>query len=130
MEKTIEKDKEAYMMAFVDLEKAYNNVSREKLWMVLEEYGVEGNLLRAIQVLRIGQKHYMCEGCMVRVNRRCFMCTKVVRWGCYPLGYLMLYRPATTNWHSLTLHCHCRQKVQHLLGQRTKTHMPLQSSAS
>ena len=51
MEKTIEKDKEAYMKAFVDLEKAYNNVSREKLWMVLEEYGVEGKLLRAIQVL-------------------------------------------------------------------------------
>ena len=40
VEKTME-DKEAYM-TFVDLAKAYDNVSREKLWMVLEEYGVEG----------------------------------------------------------------------------------------
>ena len=38
VEKTIEKDK--MYMAFVDLEKAYDNVSREKLWKVLDEYGV------------------------------------------------------------------------------------------
>ena len=38
-------------MAFVDLEKAYDNVSREKLWKVLDEYGVKGKLLRAIQAL-------------------------------------------------------------------------------
>ena len=48
MEKTIEKDKVVYM-AFVDLEKAYDKVNREKLWRVLEEYGVEGRLLLAIQ---------------------------------------------------------------------------------
>ena len=48
VEKTIEKDKKVYM-AFVDLEKAYDNVSREKLWKVLDEYGVKGKLLRAIQ---------------------------------------------------------------------------------
>ena len=34
-------------MAFVDLEKAYDNVSREKLWKVLDEYGVKGRLLKA-----------------------------------------------------------------------------------
>ena len=50
VEKTIEKDKKVYM-AFVDLEKAYDNVSREKLWKVLDEYGVKGKLLRAIQAL-------------------------------------------------------------------------------
>ena len=44
VEKTIENDKEAYM-AFVDLEKVYDNVSREKLWMVLEEHEVERELL-------------------------------------------------------------------------------------
>ena len=54
VEKTIVKDKEPYM-AFVDLEKAYDNVSREKLlWTVLEEYGVEGKLLRALQALYDG----------------------------------------------------------------------------
>ena len=37
MEKSIEKDKVVYM-AFVDLEKTYDKVNREKLWRVLEEY--------------------------------------------------------------------------------------------
>ena len=50
VEKSIEKDKKVYM-AFVDLEKVYDNVSREKLWKVLDEYGVKGKLLRAIQAL-------------------------------------------------------------------------------
>ena len=36
MEKPIEKDRVVYM-AFMDLEKAYDNVNRQKLWKVLEE---------------------------------------------------------------------------------------------
>ena len=31
----------------------YGNVSREKLWKVLIEYGVKGKLLRAIQALYV-----------------------------------------------------------------------------
>ena len=50
VEKTIEKDRSVYIV-FVDLEKAYNNVNRLKLWKVLEEYGVKGRLLRAVQSL-------------------------------------------------------------------------------
>ena len=50
VEKTIEKDRVVYM-AFVDLEKAYDNVNRQKLWNVLEEYGVRGRLLRAVEAL-------------------------------------------------------------------------------
>ena len=50
VEKAIEKDMKVYMV-FVDLEKAYDNVSRNKLWKVLEEYEVKGKLLRAIQAL-------------------------------------------------------------------------------
>ena len=34
---------------FVDLEKAYDRVPRYKLWKVLREYGVNGQLLRAIK---------------------------------------------------------------------------------
>ena len=34
---------------FVDLEKAYHQVTRDKLWKVLQEHGVNGQLLRAIK---------------------------------------------------------------------------------
>ena len=34
---------------FVDLEKAYDRVPGDKLWKVLQEYGVNGQLLRAIK---------------------------------------------------------------------------------
>ena len=37
--KTIEKGRSVYV--HVDLEKAYDNVKRLKLWEVLEEYGVK-----------------------------------------------------------------------------------------
>ena len=47
---------------FVDLKKAYDRVPRDKLWKVLQEYGVNAQLLRAI-------KSFYCrpEVC-VRVN--------------------------------------------------------------
>ena len=38
-------------MAFVDLEKAYDNVNRIKLWKVLKEYDVKGRLLKAVQAM-------------------------------------------------------------------------------
>ena len=34
---------------FVDLEKAYDRVPRDKLWKVLREFGVNGQLFRAIK---------------------------------------------------------------------------------
>ena len=49
-EKVIEKDKVVYA-AFVDLEKAYDSVSRSKLWVALKDYGVKGKLLAAVQSL-------------------------------------------------------------------------------
>ena len=36
------------LTCFVDHEKAYDRVSRDKLWKLLQEYGVNGQLLRAI----------------------------------------------------------------------------------
>ena len=41
MEKMIEKNKKMYV-AFVDLEEAYDTVSRKKLWRVLEGYNICG----------------------------------------------------------------------------------------
>ena len=49
-EKMLEKNKKT-VVACVDLEKAYNWVGWDKLWSVLEEYGVKGRLLRAIRSL-------------------------------------------------------------------------------
>ena len=49
-EKVIEKDKVVYT-AFVDLEKAFDSVSRSKLWVALKDYGVKGKLLAAVQSL-------------------------------------------------------------------------------
>ena len=48
IEKVIEKDKVVYA-AFVDLEKAFDSVCREKLWVALKGYG--GSLLAAAQSL-------------------------------------------------------------------------------
>ena len=39
------------VVACGDLEKAYHRVGRDKLWNVLEGYGVKGRLLRAIRSL-------------------------------------------------------------------------------
>ena len=47
-EKMIEKNKKLYVV-FRDLEKAYDKVCREELWVLLQRYGVSGDLLRAIR---------------------------------------------------------------------------------
>jgi len=47
---------------FVDLEKAYDRAPRDKLWRVLQEYGIDGLLLLAI-------KSFYCQSeICVRVN--------------------------------------------------------------
>ena len=60
-EKSWEYAKDVYA-CFVDLEKAYDRVPREKLWKVLQEYGIDGHLLVAIKSL------YRCSKVCVRVS--------------------------------------------------------------
>ena len=60
-EKSCEYGKDLFA-CFVDLEKAYNRVPRDKLWKVLQEYGVDGQLLRAIK------SFYCRQEVCVRVN--------------------------------------------------------------
>ncbi len=48
MEDYLRKDKKLYE-SFMDLEKAYDRVDREALWIVLRIYGVGGQLLKGIQ---------------------------------------------------------------------------------
>jgi hypothetical protein len=54
--------KKIVFAAFVDLEKAYDRVNQSKLWEVLEEYGVEMDLIRAVKSMYDGSK------ACVRVN--------------------------------------------------------------
>ena len=66
-------------VACVDLKKAYDQVCRDKLWCMLDEYGVKGKLLRAIRSLYEGS-----EAC-VRVDGMLsgwFPISKGVRQGC------------------------------------------------
>ena len=78
MEKMIEKNKKMYV-AFVDLEKAYDTMSRKKLWRVLEGYNICGKLLTGIKALYEGS-----QAC-VRVESRVsqwFEIRQGVRQGC------------------------------------------------
>ena len=63
IEKKLEKQKKLYV-GFMDLEKAYDRVNREQLWRVLQEYGVRGNMLRAVK------SFYKQSKACVRVGRK------------------------------------------------------------
>ena len=80
----LEKNKKM-VVACVDLEKAYDRVGGDKLWNVLEEYGVKGRLLRAIRSLY--KKSLAC----VRVKDELsdwFPITQGVRQGCVMSAWL------------------------------------------
>ena len=49
-------------MAFVDQEKAFDRVVRSELWKCLEEWGILGELLRAVQSL------YICSQAALRTR--------------------------------------------------------------
>ena len=72
---------------FVDLEKAYDRVPRDKLWKVLQEYGVNGQLLCAI-------KSFYCRPKVcVRVNgkqSKPFHVGVGLRQGCVLLPFLFI----------------------------------------
>ena len=61
-EKFVEKNKSLYV-AYMDLEKVYDRVDREAMWRVLGMYGINGQLLKAVQSL------YEKSGACVRVCR-------------------------------------------------------------
>ena len=77
-EKMIEKEKKLYAV-FVDLEKPYDKACREELWVVLQKFGVSGDLLRAIKAM------YQASGQCVRVDGKVadwFEVRQGVRQGC------------------------------------------------
>ena len=77
-EKVLEKNKQM-VMACIDLEKAYDTVCRDRLWQVLERYGIWGGLMRAIQSMYLGSR------ACVRISgimSGWFPITQGVRQGC------------------------------------------------
>ena len=54
-EKAIEYDQNLHLV-FVDQEKAFDRVNRDKLWKVLEQYGIQGQLLDNIRALYANSK--------------------------------------------------------------------------
>ena len=67
------------VIACIDLEKAYDKVSRDRLWQVLESYGIQGGLLRAIQSMYLGSQ--ACVRTSGKVSGW-FPITQGVRQGC------------------------------------------------
>ena len=77
-EKILEENRQM-AVACVDLEKAYDKVCRDKLWCVLDEYGVKGKLMRAIWSLYEGSEACVRFGGMLS---GWFPISQGVRQGC------------------------------------------------
>ena len=77
-QKIIEKNK-SMIMVCVDLEKAYDNVIRELMWQVMDEYGIRGSLAKAVKSMYVN-----CEACVniKEGNSEWFPVKKGVRQGC------------------------------------------------
>ena len=54
-EKVLEKNKQM-VTACIDLEKVYDTVCRDRLWQVLDHYGIQGGLTRAISSMYLGSR--------------------------------------------------------------------------
>lgn len=76
-EKMMAKGKEVHM-AFIDLEKAYDSVPINRLWMAMEKFGIPKSLLHFIK------RMYVCKACVKVGNRLSteFSTTKGLRQGC------------------------------------------------
>merc|ERR1711872_852032 len=54
-EKFVDRSKCLYI-AYMDLEKAYDRIDRDAMWRILSMYGINGQLLKALQSLYIGSE--------------------------------------------------------------------------
>ena len=87
IEKMIEKDKVMFMV-FIDLEKAFKKVCREKLWRTLFEYEIRGRLLRSIKALyEGGRARVKVEG----MEPKWFGVRKGVKQGCTLSPWLLMF---------------------------------------
>ena len=56
LKQLVEKKRKELHVAFMDLEKAYDNVCIGALWRVLHECGVDGSLIRSMSILCDGSR--------------------------------------------------------------------------
>jgi hypothetical protein len=72
-------EKRCIFLAFIDFEKAYDSVSREKLWEVLADYGLEEGDIDLIRTLYTGMKvSFVWNG----IRSKVLQATKGVKQGC------------------------------------------------
>ena len=83
-EKVLDKNKQM-IVASINLEKAFDKVCRDKLWQVLERYGIQGALMRAIQSMYAGSQACVCTSGKMPAW---FPITQGVRQGCVKSPWL------------------------------------------
>lgn len=87
IEKCYERNRDLYL-CFVDLEKAYDSIPRNKLFEVLLEYNVEGKIFRVIESI------YKESKAAVRLNGEIsswFNMENGVRQGCNFVTFVIYY---------------------------------------
>ena len=67
------------VIAYIDLEKVYDTVCRDRLWQVLKCYEVWGGLMRAMQSMYLGSRACLCTSGEMS---GWFPITQGVRQGC------------------------------------------------
>ena len=79
IQKYLCKKKGRIYVCFVDFQKAFDSVHREKLWQVLKTVGIKGNLFKVMKDM------YKCVKACVRVKNECtdyFECSVGLKQGC------------------------------------------------
>ena len=72
---------------FLDLEKAYDRIPTDKLWAVLLQYGIDGQLLNAIKSLYMHSE--VCV-CVISATTKSFRVSVGLRQGCFLSPILFL----------------------------------------
>ena len=92
--KQLVKHKKLYV-AFIDFKKAFDGITRAKLWIVLRKYGIDGKMLRALRSM------YMSVKTKVRVNgslcTNCIDCPRGLKQGeiCSPIIFSLYINELT-----------------------------------
>ena len=73
------KENKEYVCAFLDIEKAYDTVSREALWAILRKIGIQENIIKVIEKL---YKNTMADFTLGNIKVKGVKSTRGLRQGC------------------------------------------------